>query len=57
VSVPCGFCGKFPNELRKKFYENIFDDLFKQTPASVWEEYKKQGYTIHQAILMEHSYV
>jgi hypothetical protein len=53
--VRCEFCGRTQNEPRR-VYDVIFDDLFKQTPAAVWKKYLADGYTMHEAILMERSY-
>ena len=37
------------------FYDNLFDDLFKQTPTEVWEQYLANGYTLREAIQEERS--
>ena len=40
---------------KPEFYDDLYDDLFKQTPKEVWISYIKNGYTTHQAILEERS--
>jgi hypothetical protein len=37
------------------FYDNLFDDLVRQTPKEVWEQYLKDGYTLREAIKEERS--
>ena len=41
---------------KPKYYDNLFDDLFKQTPKEVWELYLADGYTLREAIKEERSY-
>ena len=36
-------------------YDNLYDDLFEQTPREVWLLYIENGYTSHQAIQEERS--
>lgn len=50
----CEFCGKQANP--KEHYPMLFDDLFRQTPKEVWDQYRAEGYTLHEAIKMERSY-
>lgn len=40
---------------KPKHYDNLFDDLFAQTPKEVWEQYLAEGYTLHEAIQEERS--
>lgn len=49
----CKKCGSELSEERKP-YE--VDGLLLQTPKSVWEEYKANGYTIAEALSEERSY-
>jgi hypothetical protein len=38
------------------FYNNLYDDLVKQTPKEVWDQYLENGYTMREAIKEERSY-
>jgi predicted CoA-binding protein len=40
---------------KPKFYDNLFDDLVKQTPKKVWEQYLEDGYSMREAIKEERS--
>jgi hypothetical protein len=40
---------------KPKFYDNLFDDLVKQTPKKVWKQYLKDGYSMREAIKEERS--
>lgn len=53
--MKCEFCGKEQNE-PKRHYTTIDLDLLRQTPRSVWDEYRENGYTIYEALRMEASY-
>ena len=33
------------------------EELLMQTPREVWDEYRENGYPLHEAISMEFSYV
>lgn len=48
---PCPCCGAIPE---KAWY--VEDDLLLQTPRSVWDMYKENGYTIVEAMREERSY-
>jgi len=52
--TPCEFCGKIPNEPRMRYYS--IAEILQQTPRSVWDEYRANGYTIYEAIKEEWSY-
>lgn len=39
----------------KPIYDDLFDDLFIQTPEEVWAQYLKDGYTLRKAIKEERS--
>ena len=34
-------------------YASVFQNLLEQTPKVVWDEYRDNGYTIHQAVASE----
>jgi hypothetical protein len=53
----CEFCGKTNNPPRPYYMMNEREELLRQTPRYVWEEYRADGYTLAQAISMEFSYV
>ena len=40
---------------KPKFYDELYDDLWDQTPKEVWLSYIQNGYTTQQAILEERS--
>jgi type II restriction/modification system DNA methylase subunit YeeA len=40
---------------KRLFYDNLFDDLFTQTPKAVWDMYIEEGYTLRDAIKEERS--
>jgi hypothetical protein len=48
----CVQLAKYANE-KPEYYDNLFDDLFKQTPKEVWELYLADGYTLREAIKEE----
>lgn len=51
---PCEFCGKMPNKPNPTYFS--IAEILAQTPQSVWNEYKANGYKIHEAIREELSY-
>jgi len=59
LSDVCGKCGQVikPRNSFGKDYIESFWSVFRDTPRSIWEMYKSDGLTIHEAIRMELSYV
>lgn len=47
-------CPECHQQIKRRYYQP--NDILWQTPPSVWEEYKKNGYTIAEAIKEEWSY-
>lgn len=52
----CEFCKKIQNPPRPVYMMTERVELIRQTPKSVWDEYRADGYTLEEGVSMEFSY-